>query len=67
MKECAKLRLRGTKSNRYVNRFNSNMAKKHLELTWNRKVKLINRSRNLSCKLSKLPHMNEMINGVINK
>ena len=67
MKECAKLRLRGTKSSRYENRFNSNMAKKHLELTLNRRVKWVIKSRSLSYKLLKLLHMNEMINGVINK
>ena len=67
MKECAKLRLRGTKSSRYVNKFNSNMAKKHLELTSNRRVKWMIKSRNLNYKLLRLLHMNEMINGVINK
>ena len=67
MKGCAKLRLRGTKSSRYVNKFNNSMARKHLELTSNRRVKWMIKSRNLSYKLLKLLHMNEMINGVINK
>ena len=67
MKGCAKLRLRDTKSNRYANKFNSNMAKRHLELTSNRRVKWMIKNKNLSYKLLKLLHMNEMINGVINK
>ena len=61
------MRLRGTKSSRYVNRFNNNMARKHLELTSNRRVKWMIKSSNLSYKLLKLLHKNEMINGVINK
>ena len=67
MKECAKLRLKGTKSNNYVNRFNSNMVRRLLELTSNKRVKWINKNKSLSYKLLKLLHMNEMINGVINK
>ena len=61
------MRLRDTKSNRYVNKFNNNMAKRHLELTSNRRVKWMIKNKNLSYKLLKLLHMNEMINGVINK